>query len=298
MLRRDRGLFALTIVAAIVCASYWALWVATATSSALVLALGFHVASAAATAYLIAPRRRMLAITVSLVVPVFGPFAAALSTVVVGRPGADLLHDPHAVVFKTSGIEIARRLTESLPACEALVSSTAEARRQALAKLKARAAPEDIATLRWARTQRHSDAAVEVALAFEEISARFEHDATAARAAVKACPSYATSSALFQILSDGISSGVVDAPLIARLGAEACRYHDAAVSHDPVSAEELLPRRARLELAMHRPNEALALLRAKPLDLHRHRDLAQLYFEAAYAARRFDLVPRASHVAA
>ncbi len=298
MLRRDRGLLAVTVVAAFVCAAYWALWVATGASSTLVLALIFHIASAAATAFLISPRRRALALALGIVVPVLGPFAAALSTLVAGRPGADLLHDPHAVVHKLSGVEIARRLTESLPACEALVSSSVEERRQALAKLKARAAPEDIATLRWARTQPHSDAAVEVALAFEEISARFEHDATAARAAVKASPSYATSSALFRILCDGITNGVVDAPLVARLGAEACRNHDAAVRQDPVRSEDLLPRRARLELAMHRPNEALALLRAKRLDLRRHRDLAQLYFEAAYAARRFDLVPRTSRVAA
>jgi len=298
MLRRERGLLALTIVAAIVCAAYWALWIATETSSALVLALFFHVASAGCTAYLMTPRRRALAIALGLVVPVLGPLAAALSSLVVGRPGADLLHDPHAVVLKTNGLEIARRLTESLPACEALVSSSTEARRQALAKLKARAAPEDISTLRWARTQPHSDAAVEVALAFEEINARFEHDATAARAAVKASPSYATSSALFQILTVGITSGVVDAPLVARLGAEACRHHDVAVSLDPRRAEELLADRVRLELAMHHPNEALALLTTKPLDLVRHRDLAQLYFEAAYAARRFDLVPRTSRVAA
>ena len=298
MLRRERGLLALTIVAAIVCAAYWALWIATETSSALVLALFFHITSAGCTAYLMTPRRRSLALALGLVVPVFGPLAAALASVVVGRPGADLLHDPHAVVAKTSGLEIARRLTESLPACEALVSSSTEARRQALAKLKARGTAEDVSTLRWARTQPHSDAAVEVALAFEEITARFEHDATTARATVKASPSYAASSALFQILTTGITTGVVDAPLVARLGAEACRHHDDAVIHDPVRAEELLAARVRLELAMHRPEQALARLTTKPLDLARHRDLAQLYFEAAYAARRFDLVPRTSRVAA
>ncbi len=298
MLRREHGLLALTIVSAIVCAGYWALWIATETSSTLVLALLFHVASAGCTAFLMAPRRRPLALALGLVVPVFGPLAAALSSLVVGRPGADLLHDPHAVVAKTSGLEIARRLTESLPACEALVSSSTEARRQALAKLKARADSEDISTLRWARMQPHGDAAVEVALAFEEISARFEHDATTARAAAKATPSYATSAALFQILAVGISTGVVDGPLVARLGAEACRHHDAAISHDPVRAGELLADRVRLDLAMHRPELALARLTSKPLDLVRHRDLAQLYFEAAYAARRFDLVPRTSRVAA
>lgn len=298
MPRRERGLFVLTGVAAIVCAAYWALWVATEEGSALVLALVFHVGTAGCTAYLMPPRRRALAIALGLVVPVFGPLAAALSSVIVGRPGADLLHDPHAITVRTTGIEIARRVTESLPACEALVSSSTEARRQALAKLKARAAAEDVSTLRWARTQPNSDAAVEVALAFEEISARFEHDATAARAAATLAPSYATSSALFRILTIGITSGVVDAPLVAQLGAEACRHHDLAVSVAPRRAEELLADRVRLDLAMHRPDDALARMTTKPLDLVRHRDLAQLYFEAAYAARRFDLVPRTSRVAA
>jgi hypothetical protein len=294
MSRRDRHLIAFTVVATIVCAAYWALWVVDASSSALALALFFHVTCATAGAALVSPRRRALALALGLVLPVFGPLAAAVSMLVAGRPGADLVHDPHAVVHKTSGLEIARRLTESLPACEALVSTDTEARRQALSKLKARAAREDISTLRWARTQRHADAAVEVALAFEEISARFEHAATTARAAIKTSPSYESSAALFEILTGGITSGVVDAPLVMRLAAEACRQHDAAVHHDPIRGASLLAKRARLELAMHRPNEALALLSGKPLDLRSHPDLAQLYFEAAYAARRFDLVPRTS----
>jgi len=298
MPRRERQLIAVTIVAAFVTAAYWALWIVTASGSALVLTLGLHVLCAGLTTSLIPPRHRALAFTLGLVVPVFGPLAAALSTVIVGRPGADLLHDPHAVALRIGGAEIARRLTESLPACEALVSSSGEARRQALAKLKARAASGDIATLRWARTQPNGDAAVEVALAFEEITARFEHEATAARAAVAAAPSYAACAALFRILSSGILRGVVDAALVSRVAAEACRHHDAASLHDPIRARELLPDRARLELALHRPAEALALLRTRRLDLQAHRDLAQLYFEAAYAARRFDLVPRTSRVAA
>lgn len=294
MLRRDLQLVAFTLVATIVGGAFWVPWVRTGSSATLVLAVVIHVCCAALTATLIPRRRRALAIALGLVVPVFGPLAAVLSTLVIGRPGADLLHDPHAVVAKTSGLEIARRLTESLPACQALVSTSAEARRQALAKLKGRAAPEDIVTLRWARTQRNGDAAVDVALAFEEVSARFEEAATAARASSKSSPSYDSSASLFAILTHGITSGVVDAPLITRLGAEACLHHDIALGHDPIRGAQLLGRRVRLELAMHRPNEALAILGEKPLALQSQPELAELYFEAAYAARRFDLVPRTS----
>lgn len=298
MSRRDRELIAFAVVAALVSTAFWALWIVTAASSALVLTLILHGIAATLTAVLVPRRGRSLAIALALTVPVLGPLAAALSTIVAGRAGQELLHDPHAVELRISGIEIARRLTQSLPACEALMSADIEVRRQALAKLKGRAASEDISTLRWARTQRRGDAAVEVALAFEEISARFEQQATIGRAAVRAAPTFESLSALFLVLATGITTGVVDSALVGRVAAEACRHHDAALAADPRRGRDLLAARARLELAVNRPAEALALLRARPLDLKNHRDLAQLYFEAAYAARRFDLVPRTSNAAA
>jgi hypothetical protein len=287
MSRRDRYLFGHAIASAIASTFVWALWVRSDSGSALALALGVHLAAAALTTRLVEPSRRALALALCVAVPVLGPTAAAIASSVIGRGGDELLFDPHAVQARIDGAEIARRLTHSLPVCEALASTDADARRQALSKLKARGAAEDIAILRWARTQRRGDAAVEVALAFEEISTRFEYQAATARAAAAATPTYTSVSALFLILAGGITNGVVDGPLVARIAAECARHHDAAVALDPERSRELLVTRVRLELALHRPDEALVLLERSP----RVGELGGLYLEAAYAARRFDLVP-------
>lgn len=294
MSRRDRQLLGFAIVSAIVSAAYWALWIVTASRGALAITLIVHLAAAGLTAGLVERHRRPLAVALGVVVPVLGPLAAAFSTIIAGRGGADLLHDPHATPIRIDGAEIARRLTHSMPVCEALASTDVEARRQALSKLKARGAAEDIAILRWARAQRRGDATVEVALAFEEISSRFEQQATAARALATASPSYATHSAAFLVLSAGIASGVVDGQLVGRVAAEGARHHEAAVALEPIRGRELLVARVRLELTLHRATEALALLADPDLDLSADTELGALYREAAYAARRFELVPEMS----
>jgi len=294
----DRRLLGYAIVAAIVPAAYWALWIVTDSSGVLAITLAVHVTAAGVTTGLVEPRRRSLALALGLVVPVLGPLAAALSTLVSGHGGTDLIHDPHAVPARLDGAEIARRLTQSMPVCEALSSSNVEARRQALSKLRSRAAAEDIAILRWARSQRTGETAVEVALAFEEINSRFEQQAAAARAAALAAPTYASLSTVFLILSAAISTGIIDGQLVGRVAAESARHHDAAVALDPVRGRELLVARVRLELAMHRPSEALRLLNDAELDLAGHGELVALHRGAAYAARRFELLPGMSRAPA
>lgn len=289
----DRQLLGYAIVAAIVSAGYWTLWIVTESSVALALMLAGHLGAAALTARLVEPRRRPLAVALALVVPVLGPLAAAVSIIIAGRGGDELLRDPHAVASRIDGADIARRLTQSTPLCEALTSSDLEARRQALSKLKRRATAHDITILRWARSQRTGDAAVEVALVFEEIGARFQHEVTTARAATLASPSYESFAAAFRTLSGGIAKGVVDAQLMTRLADEGARHHAAAIALDPIRARELLAARVRLELAMHRPAEALRLL--DDVDLAGSTELASLHREAAYGARRFELVPGLSH---
>ncbi len=291
MPRRDRYLLGHAIASAIVSLFAWALWVRSDSGSALALALGVHLAAAALTARLVDRSRRALALALCIAVPVLGPTAAAIASSIIGRGGDELLFDPHAVQARIDGAEIARRLTNSLPVCEALASADADTRRQALAKLKARGAAEDIAILRWARTQRRGDAAVEVALAFEEISSRFEQQVATARAAAVASPTYTSVSAVFVIMAGGITNGVVDGPLVTRVAAECASHHRAAVDLDPERGRELLATRVRVELALHRPEEALALLGGNTRD----GELGELYREAAYAARRFDLVPELAH---
>lgn len=285
----DRQVTVASIASAVAAGIGWAFFVAAGSSLSLALAIFFHLASAGLTAALVPPRRRALALALGLAVPVIGPLAAALTTLVRGTGGAELIHDPHARARKLDGSEIARRLTGSLPACEALASADVDARRQALAKLTTRAAADDIAILRWALTQRSGDAAVEIALAFEEVSARFEQRASAARSAVKAAPSYASLATLFRILCEGITTGLVDAPLVGRIAAEARRHHDRALELDAERGHELLVHRARLELAVRRPALVLEMLAGQDID--NDHELYELYREAAYAARRFDLAP-------
>lgn len=298
MLRGDRRLLALAIVSAAVSGVSWGSWIVSGSNAALGLTLALHVVCAGLTATQVTRRRRSLALALGLVIPVVGPLAAVLATQIAGRGGAELLHDPHAVTRRIDGTAVAHLLTNTLPVCTALVSADVLARRQALAKLTTRAAPEDIATLRWARALRKGDATVEVALALEEIGARFEQRAGLARAAATTAPTYASLSTAFLILTAGITSGVVDPPLVSRLAAEGCRHHDAAISLEPARARELLAGRVRLALAVGRPVEALELLTRPDVDLAADAELADLYREAAYAARRFDLVPDATRASA
>ncbi|MBL9016871.1 MAG: hypothetical protein JNL83_21970 [Myxococcales bacterium] len=292
MSRPDRQLLVITGIAALIAAVFWLLWIVSDSAGSLVFALVVHAAVAIATAVFVEPRRRGLAAALGLAVPVFGPIAAAAAAIAIGTDSADLLHDPHVPPSRIDGAEIARRLNHSLPVCEALASGDVTARRLAITKLKARGSAEDIAILRWAHAQARGDAAVELALALEEVSARFETQIRSARAAAAAEPSYATLSAAFLLIAGGVASGAVDAQLAQRIAAEGAKHHEAAVALDPQRGKELLVARVRLELAMHRPAAALDLIGdpVPPADT----ELGTLYREAAYAARCFELVPELS----
>ena len=292
MSRPDRQLLVITSIAALIAAVFWLLWIVSDATGALGFALAAHGGVAIATTLLVEPRRRGLAFALCLAVPVFGPIAAAVASVTIGNGGQDLLHDPHAPVQRIDGAEIARRLNHSLPVCEAIASGDASARRLAITKLKQRGAAEDIAILRWARAQSKGDAAVEIALALEELTSRFETQMRAVRAAAAATPSYTTLSAAFLLISSGVSSGAVDAQVAQRVAAEAAKHHEAAIALDPQRGVELLAARVRLELAMHRPAAALDLVGETIPDADT--ELGVLYREAAYAARAFELVPELS----
>ena len=293
MSRPDRQLLVIAGIAALIAAVFWLLWIVSDSSATLLFAVAVHVGVGLTTALFVEPRRRGLAAALGLAVPVFGPIAAAVAAVAIGTGGTELLHDPHARPARVDGAEIARRLNQSLPVCEALASGDVTARRLAITKLKGRGSAEDIAVLRWAHAQARGDAAVELALALEEVSARFETQIRSARAAAAAEPSYATLSAAFLLIAGGIASGAVDAQLAQRIAAEGAKHHEAAVALDPQRGKQLLVARVRLELAMHRPAAALDLIgeTVPAADT----ELGALYREAAYAARCFELVPELAH---
>jgi hypothetical protein len=239
------------------------------------------------------PRRRGLAAALSLSVPVVGPIAATLAVTVSGHRNQDLLRDPLAETRRGDGPSvdgplIVDALVGALPACEAVLSTNHEIRRASLARLARRATASDLAILRWARAQSSGETAVEIALVLEDVVARFETRASTAQAAASCEADYETRAHAFRVLVDGICSGLVDEPVIEQLATEARLHHDAAIAADPQRAHELFADRARLELALDRPEVVLEmitpLLRTRADD-----DLVSLYKQAAYSARRFEL---------
>jgi len=287
--RPDPLLWTTAAIATITGAVTWGVWVATQATGALALALGVQVVAGIATALVTFAERRPLAAALALVVPVIGPVAGAWTADAHGSGGVELLAPPE-VAPRIDGVEIARRLTASVSSCEALLSPDVETRRATIARLVRRARPDDLAILRWARRNDDPAIAVEVALAFEDIGQRFEQRVHAARAAATADPSVATHAAAVRLISEGVVSGLVDAPLFGMLAEEARAHYEAAVALDPTIARELAAARARLELAVHRPALARDLL-AAALGTTADDELVALYSEATYASRRFDLTP-------
>lgn len=271
--------------------TWWTIWVGTGDASALIIALALHVSAATLFMHVVERARRPLAGALGLAIPIFGLVAALISARVRGRGGVDLLHDPSASTPRLDGIELARRLRASVPACDALASGNRELRRQAIAQLTGRAAPADIECLRWGRTL-PGEASIEVAVAFEELGARFEQRAADARTAVAEAPSFVTHAALFTVIADGVARGVVDGALVGHAAAEGRRCHDEALACDVTRMRELVERRVRLALATHRAREALHLIATLPPlagDLTMHAVLDDLVQQAAYAARFFHL---------
>lgn len=277
-------------VAVLVNGVTWSVWVATQAPGALAVAVVTQLLGALAMATVTERARRALAVTLAAAVPVVGPLAVVLLVQARGKDGLDLLHDPHARAPRLDALAIARRLTTSLPSCEAIMSGDVDARRATLARLTARARPDDVAILRWARGHDDPEVAVEVALAFEELGQRFEQRLRDARDAAAAEPTASAHAQIVHAISAGITSGVVDATLVSRLAEEARRHHVAAAVLDPSLARVLVAPRARIELAACRPTIALAQLEAA---IRRSPDpeLLELYAQAAYAARRFELAP-------
>jgi hypothetical protein len=280
------------LAAAIAASIGWALWITAGATIWLALALGLHFGGCALTTWSV-PRQRGLALALGLAVPGVGPIAAALAATVRGRGG--MFQKPRTTTARTNGSEIAHTLAAALPACDAALSPDPDTRRAALANLVHRASADDVAILRWARGHGRGDIALDAALSFEDAAERFEHRAAAARSAVQQLPGFDTAARAFRVLVEGIETGIVDLPVIARLGAEARDYHAMAVAADAVLARALLADRARLELAVGRPDAALALLKPVVGD---DAELTPVYDAAAYAARRFDLLPELAHARA
>lgn len=282
-----RTRWCIAVANAIGVALLWAVAIASGSGLAFVASFLLQVASTFAIVWNL-PRRRGLAAALSLAVPVVGPIAATLAVTVSGHRGQDLLHDPLTETRRIDGPQIVDALVGALPACEAVLSTNHEIRRASLARLARRATASDLAILRWARAQSSGETAVEIALVLEDVVARFETSVSAALAAASRAPDYETRAHAFRVLVDGICSGLVDEPAIEQLANEARVHYDDALAADPERAHELFGDRARLELALDRPEVVLDMI-TPLLRTRADADLVSLYKQAAYAARRFEL---------
>ncbi len=274
-------------------AAIWLGWASDQGSVALAIALVAITAVSAVLIAAIAPReRRVLGAALVAVLPVVGPLAAAWAIGARGRGTAeDLLHDPGEQPKRVDGGQLARKLTRALPTCDALVSTDIDLRRATIARLANRATADDLQVLRWARTRQDPDLAVEIALALEDIDQRFERDLRAARQAAGDKPSFATHGAVFEKIARALLAGIIDAPLVPKLASEARIAYDAALALAPDRARELLATRARLELAVRRPELVMALLE-EAVERDPRGELGALYIEAAYAVRAFEVISK------
>lgn len=275
-MRHDSFALVPAVVAALIHAAAWGTWLAIDTPALFALAVTLQVGFGAAMWFVVRPERRDIAVVLSVTMPVVGPLASAWLDGIVGRGGNELLADREPPTFRMNGSEIAKRLVESLPPCEAIVSADVDARRATIARLSARASADDIAILRWARNLDSAEVAVEAAMALEEIEQRFElqlRTASDPRDVVIA-------------ISQAIVTGVVDPALVAKL------VKDARAAYEMIARPDLdlVLARARLELAAREPRIALSVLKSMIASTTDSR-LVELHTEAAYAARRFDLLP-------
>lgn len=291
MPRPDRMIWVTAATAALVSGVTWGVWITTLAAGALTIAVAVQLVAGVASALVTDPERRWLAAVLSSTVPVLGPIAGGWVAEARGRGGAELLATPTEATH-VDGLAIARRLTASLPSCEALVSGGLEARRATISRLARRAAPADIAILRWARGHDDPDVAVEVALALEEVGVAFEQRVYAARAAAIADPSFASHAAVVRVISAGALANVIDIPVLRKLAVVAREHYAAAIALEPNNAPELVAAQARLELEVRRPVVARDLL-AAVLQTTASDELIALHNEAAYAARRFEKVSHA-----
>jgi hypothetical protein len=235
------------------------------------------------------PTRRLLAAAMTFTLPLLGAAMAAVAVTVRGRGGDELLTRRGPVERPDSGGAVASRITGGVPACESLMAD-AETRRTTLAALQRAPDAHAIAILRWAMTQADPDLVIEAALAVEELSARSARRAAEACAEADRQPSRERALVAADELVRPIHNGLAEPALVRALAAQARAYYDTAASLDEARAGELAWARARLELAVLRPDAALALLEPA-LAVHPDDDrLLALYRDAAHAARRFELL--------
>ena len=239
--------------------------------------------------------RRLLAGAVALVVPIGGPILASL--VRRARGGGMVLHvEPSESRRSSQSAADVRRAGELPPSLERLMSTSSEERLAALVRLSGRADATSVALLRWAVEHGPREVVLDSALTLEELDLRREKRLEAARVAFETTPTFDRAFAAAEAAASGVLTGLCDDASLPALAGQARDYFEKALALDPSRAVEVEERLARLELAAARPSAALEILNrlvAGQESAAAYR-LQPLRDEAAFAARRFDLLSFAS----
>jgi hypothetical protein len=238
------------------------------TAGALVLAALLHALAALLLVVAATPTRseRTLAAVLALAVPLFGVVLGALALATASR--GELTRAPGdaeaagAAARPPLDPEEVRRMAEALPCCEALLAGSPEERRAIMAALTRRADADAVALLRWALGIADAELAVEAALALEELSATFETDLEQARLAMRERPTFDGALAAGETVARAVDAGVADPSLVPSLAREARGFFDEATRLAPERRDTVALVRARLELAVLRPDSALACIDA------------------------------------
>lgn len=232
--------------------------------SPLLGALALHLAALApiALAASLTLSERALGTALVFALPIVGVPLAALALGTEGRSEMLELPPEETDLPDRLRADELRRLGEALPCCEALLSGEVDERRAIISTLTRRADADAVALLRWALGAPDPDLAVEAALALEEITASFESRLAAHRAELAGTASSDAALEIAELITHAIDAGIADAALVPKLAHEARRCYTAALDSDSDRAEVVALGRARLELAVLRPDTALACIDA------------------------------------
>jgi hypothetical protein len=206
--------------------------------------------------------QRILSGALTFSLPLIGAPIAAFLLGTVGRSELEQLPPEGDDLPAPRRFDDFRRMAEGLSCCEALLASNVEERRAILSTLSRDPDRNAVALLRWALASPNQDLAVEAALALEDLSASFDEQLIACRRELADKPSFTAALALADVIANAIEIGIADAPLIPLLARESRQSFERATELDPERFDVAAAGRARMELAVLRPDTALEVIDA------------------------------------
>jgi hypothetical protein len=203
--------------------------------------------------------RRILTVSLALALPFSGVAVAAIA--LRSRRRAPLSTAPSARDEEPPALDPAsfKKIAEALAPCEVLSASGDEDRRATLAALTRRGDAGTVRLLRWL-TIASPDAAVDAALALEELAMRFEAGLETRRNALAEAPSAARALDAGSFIAGAMASGLVEPMMLEAHAREARQCFALARQLEPARDAEVTLAWARMELAAMHPDVALNLV--------------------------------------